>query len=389
MWLSDLRIVLPDGILDQGALRIEDGIIAEIVEGPGPVDTPSMAGLTLVPGFVDLHGDMLERDVQPRPGARFPTPMGLIELDKRLAGAGITTAYAAVSFAWKQDDIRSQASATEIIDTIHARRDSLLIDMRVHGRFEVTNPQTAPILEDLLTAGKVQLVSIMDHTPGQGQYGDIERYIGFIHQWLGFDLESVGDLKERLMTALQSRAETLTTKPRDWSVVRQVLDVARRYGVPVASHDDDTPQKVAEQAAMGVTISEFPVNEQAARAARAHGMTVVMGAPNAYRGQSTSDNLSAADAIRTGLVDALATDYYPAAMLHAMCKFGHGEMPMHEAVKLVSTNPADAVGLTDRGRIAVGQRADLVLVEDGDYPRVRATFVAGVPVFRDSSIVAL
>lgn len=391
MWLSDLRIVLPDQTLEHGSIRLEDGVIAEIIEGTAPQDVPALHGLTVIPGLIDLHGDMLERDVEPRPSARFPTEMGLLELDKRYAGTGITTAFAAISFAWRSNDVRSQESATEMIETLNRMNSETLVDMYVHARFEVTNPDTAPILKDLLERNQVQLVSIMDHTPGQGQYKDVDRYLNFMQRWLGTDLDDLGEYKDRIIERMKANIEAAAEQSRDWDIVADVVKVATAYGVPVASHDDDTYEKVARQAAMGVTISEFPVTVDAARAAHEHGMKVIMGAPNAYRGVSTSSNLSAMDAIHAGLVDVLATDYYPAAILHTVFKLARdGVMPLHESVKLGSTNAADAMGMTDRGRIAVGASADLVLLhENGEYPRVRGTIRQGIPIYWDSHLTSL
>src|SRR5215470_15854076 len=139
MWLTDLKIVLPDRVLERGAINIEEGVIMDIREGDMRGHGLSAVGLTLVPGVIDLHGDMLERDIEPRPNALFPVEMALYELDKRLAGAGITTAYAAVAFAWHQNDLRTQKKATEIIETIRRERARLMIDMRVHARFEIAN----------------------------------------------------------------------------------------------------------------------------------------------------------------------------------------------------------------------------------------------------------
>lgn len=384
MWLTDAQLVLPDGVI-RGSLRLEDGYIAEVIEGaPNAADVVPLNGWTILPGIIDLHGDMLERDIEPRPGATFPVELALYELDKRLAAAGITTAYAAVSFAWQQNDLRSQEKAQEIIHVINAKAPELLVDMRVHARFEVTNPATAPILEALIDAQQVHLVSIMDHTPGQGQYKNIPKYVDFMTRWLGFDPSKIGvDIVDRITNAIEEKV----AEPRDWGIVAEVARLARQHNIPLASHDDDTADKVAEQHTLGVTISEFPVSEEAARAARERGMYTIMGAPNAYRGASTSSNLSAREAICMGLVDILATDYFPAAMLHSAFLMARiGELPLHEAVKLISQNPADAMGLRDRGRIAVGRRADLVLVEAaGDHPRVRGTLRAGVPIYRDST----
>jgi alpha-D-ribose 1-methylphosphonate 5-triphosphate diphosphatase len=387
MWISDARLVLPDRIIEHGALSIEDGHIAQIIEGEAPEAGIALPGLTVIPGIIDLHGDMLERDIEPRPGAWFPVELALYELDKRLASAGITTAYAAVSFAWRQNDLRSQEKALEIIEVIQARRAACLVDMRVHARFEVTNPDTAPILEPLLAAGKVQLVSVMDHTPGQGQYTNIEKYVDFMTRWLGFDPEKIG---ADVLTRIESAIEQQVAKPRDWAIIDSVARTALAHGVPVASHDDDTAEKVDAERALGVSISEFPVTRAAAERARAHGMAIIMGAPNAYRGASTGGNLSARQAIALGLVDILATDYFPAAMLHAAFLMAEqGVLSLPEAVRLISTNPAAAMGLDDRGQIAVGRRADLVLVETGGaHPRVRGTLRDGVPIYRDSAVFA-
>jgi alpha-D-ribose 1-methylphosphonate 5-triphosphate diphosphatase len=158
----------------------------------------------------------------------------------------------------------------------------------------------------------------------------------------------------------------------------------------LASHDDDTVEKVTLMENLGIAISEFPVSWEVARSARDKGIHVAMGAPNALQGRSTSGNLSAAEAIEAGLVDTLATDYYPAAMLHAAFSFvERGVMPLHQAIKLVSQNPADALGLSDRGRIAVGTQADLVLMETKGRPRVRGTLRAGIPVYWDSHMAQL
>lgn len=391
MWLSDLKIVTPDAVIERGSLLIEDGKIADIIEGPAPINVPSLQGLTLIPGMIDLHGDMLERDVQPRPSARFPTELGLFELDKRLAGAGITTAFCAISFAWRNNDLRSQESATEMIETVNRMNSQTLVDMRVHGRFEVNNTETAPILKGLLQRGLLQLVSIMDHTPGQGQYKDVDRYLNFMHRWLGMDISVLGTSREDILERMKSNILEYAEAPRDWDVIAEVLKVAIEYGIPVSSHDDDTADKVRLQAEMGVSISEFPVSLEAAQAAHEHGMWIVMGAPNAYRGQSTSNNLSAMDAIEVGLVDILATDYYPAAMLHTTFKLAkQGVLPLHESVKLVSTNAAKAMSMTEHGSIEIGKAADLVIVAEAeDFPRVHGTIRAGNPIYWDNHLASL
>lgn len=382
MWIRDLRMVLPERVIERGAMYLESGRIRQIVDGDTPeADGISAGGLTAIPGIIDLHGDMLERDIEPRPRALFPVEMAMHELDKRLAATGITTAYAAVGFAWRKSDLRTQQTAVLIIETLNAMRESLLTDCRIHARFEVANPDTVPLLERMLQEGWIDLVSIMDHTPGQGQYNDTTRYTQFLKEWLGFTEEQLAPIYSRI----EEKVVVVQTQPRDWSLAQQIVSTALAHDVPVASHDDDTREKVAAQAEMGITISEFPINLATAQAAREHGMHVMMGAPNAYRGESNTGNLSARDAVRSGVVDILATDYYPATMLHAVWKLARaGDVSLPEAVRLITTNPAEAVGLVNLGRLEVDYAADLVFVEDGETPRVRATLRGGNVIYSDT-----
>lgn len=386
MWLTDLKLVLPDRVIERGAIKLEGGKIAEIVEGDMRGRGLSAVGLTLLPGIIDLHGDMIEQHIEPRPRAMIPIEPAMHDLDGRLAANGITTAFASVSFAWRSSEIRRQENAISIIKTLNSIKPKLLTDCKIHARFEVNNPDTVKVLVDLLDLKQIDLVSIMDHKPGQGQYRDTTRYIQFLTEWLGFTQEQIAPIYSRIEEKITEIQET----PRDWSVVEEVVRTARQFGIPIASHDDDTPEKVRDQAEMGVTISEFPVNAEAAQAAREHNMVIIMGAPNAYRGSSNTGNMSAFDAVKAGMVDILATDYYPAAMLQAAYKLAReGVLPLNESIKLVSANPAKAVGLFDRGRIEEGYNADLILVEEGIHPRVRATLRNGEPIYWDAHMARL
>ncbi|MEZ4617506.1 MAG: alpha-D-ribose 1-methylphosphonate 5-triphosphate diphosphatase [Caldilineaceae bacterium] len=381
MWLSDLQIVLPDQVLTNGAICIDGCRIVEIRNKPVRNADVHAPGLTALPGLIDLHGDMLEREISPRPKAAIPIDLALHELDKRLVATGITTAYAAVSFAWhRSDSIRSEERAREIMEMVNRLRPHLLADHFVHARFEITNPSAGLVLKELLDDGQVHLVSIMDHTPGQGQYRDIEAYIKFAVEWSKRTGEAYGKSEDEVRAQVAERQSW----PKGWDVVREVAQVAQTYGVPLASHDDDTIAKVDWVHEIGVNISEFPVTEEAAAEARRRGLHVAMGAPNALQGRSLSGNLSAADAVAAGLVDTLATDYYPASMLHAMHAFvERGMLPLHEASKLVSENPADALGLSDRGRLSIGNKADIVLADLRQRPRVHGVIRNGEPIYWD------
>jgi alpha-D-ribose 1-methylphosphonate 5-triphosphate diphosphatase len=383
--LKNLRIVLADFVIEHGWLRVAGDRIVEFGEGDAPLGRAvDGAGLTLIPGMIDLHGDMLEREVEPRPGAQFPYPMAIFELDKRLAAAGITTAYAALSF-WDhegRETSRKQEVVRQLVLEIHRRRPELLTDLRIHARFEVSTPSVAPLLGELLEARKIELLSLMDHTPGQGQYRNIEHYVSFMSQWRRV---SPGHVQEELRERME-RAGTLEER---WALARDIVAVAADQGLAIASHDDDTPEKVDLVAALGATFSEFPVTMRAAEEARSRGMLVAMGAPNALRGGSHSGNLSAREAVVAGVVDCLASDYHPGTLVQAAFSIANaGLLTLPDAVALVTTGPASAVGMDDAGRIAVGMRADLALVEDGSCPRVRGTIRAGRPIFWDSAMWA-
>ena len=376
MWLSDARVVLPDRVLERGSLRLEDGKIAEIIEGPAPHADLHGAGLTAIPGLVDLHGDMLERELEPRPGAAFPMEMSLLELDKRLAAAGITTAYTAISFSeHRAKHLRSEERAREIVEGIAGLRSGLLTDIRIHARFEITNHRAAPVLKDLLAAQMVDMVSLNDHTPGQGQYRDLEQFISYISSWQD-------KTREEVEQNVIERIQRTTDAPPAWDVIAEVAQLARDAGMVVASHDDDSADKVRLVQSVGASLSEFPVTLEAAQAAHMHGMGIIMGAPNALRGSSHSGNLSALEALEHGVLDILASDYYPAAMLRAALSIAQkGLLPLPAAIQLVSHNPASAVGLADRGSLELGKKADLVLLESARDHRVVATLRSGKIIY--------
>jgi alpha-D-ribose 1-methylphosphonate 5-triphosphate diphosphatase len=378
MWLSNVNLVTPFGVLEQGYLRIEEGIIVELGQGKSPSDLDGQ-GCYVLPGLIDLHGDMIERDVEPRPRAFFPTDVALLELDKRLAALGITTAYASLSFAdtRSRENLPSELRAKQTIELVHRLQPRLRVDMKIHARLEVSNHRALNVVKNLLTSDQIHLLSLMDHTPGQGQYRDIEHHISYVSAWQGIDADTY---RAQLLARLEKSKE----RPTDWEAINQLCELAARKGIKLASHDDDTVHKVDFVSSMGATISEFPVTLEAAREAKRRKMMTVMGAPNAYRGGSNSGNLSALEALAENAVDILASDYYPAAMLHSVFKLeGENLLPLHEAVKLVSTNPAKAMGLDGLGSVELGKQADLVLIDKTSPVHVRGTLRAGRVIFWD------
>jgi alpha-D-ribose 1-methylphosphonate 5-triphosphate diphosphatase len=381
MWLSNFTLVLPNEVVDQGSIRIEDGVIAEIRAEPVANATFDGGGRLLMPGFVDLHGDMIEREIAPRPNATMPIDFGIHELDKKLAAAGVTTAYAAVSFATESvyGHVRSLETTSAVIKGINSLRDHLLIDHRVHARYEITNVGAAPTLERLLEDGVVDMVSLTDHTPGQGQYNNIEAYVLSMSERRSMSREAAEEMVARRIAMRQD--------PDIERKLHDIVGLSLKHKLSLASHDDDSAEKVAEMYDLGVTISEFPVTLPAAEEARRRGLWTLMGAPNALRGQSMSGNLSALDAAKARLLGIIAADYHPAAFVPAIFKIAevaNGGLPA--AVAMATANAARSAGLTDRGAIAVGQKADLVAVEHGAVHRIRATFRNGRVVYSDGTL---
>jgi alpha-D-ribose 1-methylphosphonate 5-triphosphate diphosphatase len=376
MWLSDFRIVLADRVIERGALRIEDGLIAEVSETPVSQADIEGHGLLLLPGMIDMHGDMIEREIEPRPGVRMPMDMGLRDLDLKLATSGITTAYASLSFApgSTYGHMRSYDFTSALIRAVVEARPRLLIDHRVHARFEVTFPAALSVVKELV-------VSLCDHTPGQGQYRDLDLQAANISKNKGISLEAA---HENLQQRIRDRKETAGDMTE---TLRAITQYCAMHGVPVASHDDDTVDKVALMDQLGANISEFPVTLDAAVEARRRGMLTAMGAPNALRGQSYSGNLSARQAHEAGVLDLLAADYHPSAMLPAVLVLAETDPDgLAGAARLTSLNPARALGLEDRGEIRVGLRADLLVASETGVGQVHATLSRGRFVHADGRL---
>ncbi|MHC0054579.1 alpha-D-ribose 1-methylphosphonate 5-triphosphate diphosphatase [Actibacterium sp. D379-3] len=383
MWLSNVSLVLPGQIIPRGSLLIEDGVIAEICDHPvaGGIDGN---GAEVFPGFIDMHGDMIETELEPRARVDFPVEVALNHLDARLAAAGVTTAYASVSFSRgaRDGERRSFAHTSRTIRAIHAARMTCRVDHRVHARFDITFDNAVGVLEALLQDRQVDLVSIMDHTPGQGQYRNLEIHIKNKAAHNGI---SETEARQMVATAIAER-----TRPQEVLLanMQAVARLCREHGVALASHDDDTVDKVHLMADLGAVISEFPVTLEAARAVASKGLMTAMGAPNAMRGKSYSGNLSARDAHAAGLLHILAADYHPAALLPAIRALAeHDPDGLPGAVRLATANPAKALGLTDRGEIAPGKSADLIVVDSHD--RVACTLRAGAVIYSNGTLEGL
>ena len=369
--LTNARIVLLHGVL-QGTIVLDGSRIVSVDAGlsqaPGALD---LDGDTVIPGVVDLHTDNLERQVQPRSNARWPSRSAMVAHDAQCAAAGVTTVLDALclgDLGFDKDRIRTFREGVADGDAL-ADTGLLKSEHFLHLRCEMPASDVIALLDPVADHPRVRMISLMDHSPGVGQYANLDLYRA-LRAKEGIDPAII----ERRIGELQEQRARLRDPNR-----RALLDRVRPGGTVLASHDDRTAEEVEENHRDGIRISEFPVTMEAARAARACTMQVIAGAPNIVRGGSHSGNVAAADLVRARAVDAFASDYVPASLVEAA--FGcvrDTDITLPDAIALVTDSPARMAGLTDRGRIAPGFRADLVRVRVHDgLPIVRQVWRAG------------
>ncbi|NHM27588.1 phosphonate metabolism protein PhnM [Desulfofundulus sp. TPOSR] len=377
--ITNVRVVLPHRLLEPGYVYVEDGCIAEVGEGT----TTGGSGLTefdgagayLLPGLVDIHSDAVEKEIQPRPNVTFPIGPACGELERKLAANGITTIFHSISFS-AGEGVRSNDLAATIARHISGQaRQCHLIRNLVHLRYEISNTAALELMEELIAEGVASLFSFMDHTPGQGQYGSIEQYKKYVRKTYWLKEEECDAL---VAQKIRERQEV------DPARLRFLAATAQARGVPLASHDDDTPDKVEEMYRLGASIAEFPVNLATARHARLLGMHVCVGAPNILRGGSHENNLKAREALDSGAADILCSDYYPPALLQAVFYLAADGYSLPAAVRLATLNPAQATGLVaELGSVEEGKKADLILVRlIGGQPVIMGTVTGGKLVAR-------
>ena len=385
-WLiKNAQVVTPEGTLYDASVWIEDGKIRQIGSIPEHAarsgEVLDADGAIVMPGIIDMHTDAMDAEIVPRPGADIPIPVAFRELERKMCACGITTVYHSLHLGYvnAESHSRSKYSRGEVFREVsRAAAGPTLIHNKIHLRFELTGIAAYEECLDLMREGYVDLLSVMDHTPGQGQ-------------------DKAGMFKTELKARGKSEAELhqlfqeWMSRPKiDSDSLQAMVDFARKKGIPVASHDDDSIAKVDEMVALGVTISEFPINMETARYATRMGLYVAGGASNVLRGGSLSGNLDMTTAIREGAVGMLCSDYYPASILHSVFRLHAGHagaaghegmagMPLHEAVNLATLHPAQSVGIDDEtGSLEAGKQADLLVVrlQDG-IPMITHTMVGG------------
>lgn len=378
--IDNARIVLPDQVIE-GRLVIEGDRICSLGAEAVPQGSVLLdaEGDFLIPGAIDLHGDDIEFEIGalgPRAGSRrMPVEVGLIQSDKNAVAWGITTKLHAIAYFEDEAKGRSKRLSGAIMDAIARYQDEgqLLAEHWVDLRYEVTADPDYTL--EAMAHPVVRMISIMDHTPGEGQFADIEAYKSLNRQLTDAD---DSELEELVMEKIARRNLKGEHQAR-------VGARARDLGLLVASHDDISAAKVDEMHALGARLAEMPVRIEAAERARSLGWTVTMAGPNILRGGSASGNLNAVDALAAEALDAICSDYYPPSLICGAFRFveeGRADLP--KAIALITHGPARALGLTDRGRIAPGLRADLALVSTRlGHPVVRHTWRGGRTVYRD------
>jgi alpha-D-ribose 1-methylphosphonate 5-triphosphate diphosphatase len=325
--------------------------------------------LLVLPGIVDLHGDAFERQMMPRPNVDFPIDVALVDSDRQAIANGITTVFHATTWSW-EPGLRSGTNARKLIDAIEAMRPRFAADTRFHLRHETYNLDAEQEIGEWLASGRIDLFAFNDHMDGTIAALDKPNKRSRMVERTGLSNEAFDELVQRIL----SRADAVPAS------ISRLAQISRDANVRMLSHDDESPAMRRAFRARGVAIAEFPVNEETAREAAAGGDAIVFGAPNVVRGGSHTGWTRASDMVAKGLCSVLAADYYyPAPLLAAFRLATDKVLPLGKAWDLISAAPAKAAGLSDRGTLREGQRADILLVDDAlpMRPRIVAVIAGG------------
>lgn len=326
--------------------------------------------LKICPGIVDLHSDAIEKEVEPRHGATFPVELAVNELDKKIAMAGITTMHHAIGFENNPKKNRSFELAKEQVEEIHnANKHFLSVDNLIHVRFEIGDWESGEIIMDLINKGMVNLLSFMDHSPGQGQFKSVELFKTYYAKNHGLSQSEVDKvIKKR--------------ENKNLDAISKLLEYAKKHDITLLSHDDDSVEKLDKLLKMGIHVSEFPLSLEVARYAKQKGIQTGMGAPNIVRGGSQSGNISAISLVKEGICGYLCSDYHPSSMLQAVYKMNKDiNLPLEKGFNMITSIPAKCAKLKDKGEIKEGNRADIIVIDDKHLPKVVLTIKDGESVY--------
>jgi alpha-D-ribose 1-methylphosphonate 5-triphosphate diphosphatase len=371
---GNARIVLADRVIPRGWIAIADGRIAEFGEDAAPAGHTDAGGDLIMPGLIELHTDHLEAHYVPRPKVFWDPVAAVVSYDGQLATSGITTVLDSLR-VWSEDGADEvDGRAGVLADAIEVARDANLLrsDHFLHLRCEIPMPTVVEEAKVLIGRPDVRLMSLMDHTPGQRQFRDEGKLRAYYRsKGTGMTDAELDILFERRFAYQKAYAATN---------LREIVALAHQYEIPLASHDDTTDENVNDAIRDRVAVAEFPTTMEAARGLHRAGIGILMGAPNVVRGGSHSGNIAAVDLAREGLLDILSSDYIPSSLLMAALQLPQRvpAIDLASAIRTVTKTPAAAVGLADRGEIAIGKRADLIRVHVArDVPVVRSVWREG------------
>lgn len=385
--VTNATAILADQLWENATVRIDDGVIS-LVEQAGLNSTTDQENVIdarggfVMPGVIDLHNDNLEHEINPRAKANLPIHFALGSMERRLAASGVTTEFHSMSFQNQEKKGRSILGAAEKAAFVQKFEDDPMHGVRHHiqHRLDVRTEDSVEMALPTLLNAKFPFASLNDHTPGQGQYRDVERLIRMAHEQAESRNGQKTDpewYRERMLKAM----EDTETVPRFYQKVGELMATSE---LKLATHDDDTVEKVEEQLSLGASIAEFPVTFEAAEFARQHGLDIIVGAPNIVRGGSQSGNLNAKELIERGLADIIVADYHSPSLLPAAWTLANdGLLDLPAAVRMLTLNPARALNMHDRGSIEVGMLGDLCIVhtDDAGWPRSETTIVGGMVAF--------
>jgi alpha-D-ribose 1-methylphosphonate 5-triphosphate diphosphatase len=365
--LTNAHLVTADGVHDCGTLVFSGEAITNVAsERSNAIGAVDCEGDYVLPGFVELHTDNLEKHFSPRPGVNWPPLDAVLAHDAQIAAAGVTTVFDALSVGDIGTNSVRMEGLNDMLESISAAQIAghTRAEHMIHARCEVSHGDTLDLFQGMVGEPLLKLVSIMDHTPGQRQFVDpdqLRRY--YSRKYSLTDAEFEVFIAECL-----ARHERYSAKQRT-----EIVAIAKQNGYALASHDDATEAHVAEAVEAGMSIAEFPTTREASRAAKKAGLAILMGAPNVVLGGSHSGNVSAAELVHAGEADILSSDYVPSSLMRAIFSLSEGGIDLARMVRMASKCPAESVGLDDRGELATGKRADWVRVRPVD----------GVPVIRE------
>lgn len=372
--LGNARIVLADRVIERGWIAFADGRIAGHGEGDAPGGSEDAGGDLIMPGLIELHTDHLEAHYVPRPKVYWDPIAAVVSYDGQLATSGITTVLDSLR-VWREDgaeDVDGRAGV--LAEAITAARDANLLrsDHFLHLRCEIPMPDVVEEARELVGRPDVRLMSLMDHTPGQRQFRDEGKLRDYYRG------KGAGMTDAELDTLFARRFDY--QKRYAGTNLPAIVAMAQSHEIPLASHDDTTDENVTDAIRHRVSVAEFPTTIEAARGLHQAGIGILMGAPNVVRGGSHSGNIAAVDLAREGLLDILSSDYVPSSLLMAALQLPDRvpAIDLAAAIRTVTKTPAEAVGLSDRGEIAIGKRADLIRAHVArDVPVVRSVWREG------------